>query len=71
MKTTKARVLSVLLVTALAAAGVLAAVAMAWPQPQPRSLQQQQQQRQPAQVPQSVEPLPVGGASQAALQFAE
>ena len=72
MRTTKAKVLSVLLVTALAAAGLLAAVAIArpqpQPQPQPRSLEQQQPaRRQPAHVPQSGQPLPVGGASQASL----
>ena len=47
MKTTKVKILAVLLVTALAAAGVLAAVAMAWPQSQPRSLQQPQQRQRP------------------------
>ena len=71
MKTTKAKFLAVLLVTSLAAAGVLAAVAMAWPQSQPRSLQQPQQpQRQQAQVPQPEEPL-VGGSSQGTLYFPE
>ena len=71
MKTTKAKFLAVLLVTALAAAGVLAAVAMAWPQSQPRSLQQPQQpQRQQAQVPQPEQPL-VGGSSQGTLYFPE
>ena len=74
MKTTKAKVLAVLLVTGLAAAGVLAAVAMAWPQSQPRSLQQPQQRQQPqrqqAQVPQPEQPL-VGGSSQGTLYFPE
>ena len=78
MKTKQAMVLSILLLTALVAASLLAAVAMAWPESQPRSLQrrpqpqhaqlpQQAQLPQPAQLP--AELLPVGGASQAALHL--
>ena len=69
----KAKVLSVGLVTALVAAGLLAAVAMAWPQAQARSPQQQQQrqqQSQPARAPQPAE-LPVGGPTESALNYAD
>ena len=78
MKTKRAKVLSILLLTALAAASLFAAVAMAWPEPQPRSLQQRPQpaqmeqpaqRQQPAQMEEPAEPLPVGGASQAALHL--
>ena len=68
----KAKVLSVGLVTALVAAGLLAAVAMAWPQAQARSPQQQQQrqQSQPARAPQPAQ-LPVGGPTESALNYAD
>jgi hypothetical protein len=69
MKTNKAKVLSLLLVTAFAAAGLLAAVAMAWPQPQARSLPQRQPP--PTQPMQPAEPLPGGGPTQSDLNFAE
>jgi hypothetical protein len=73
MKTMQGKVLSILLLTALVATSLFAAVAMAWPEPQPRSLQQPQPQPtqlpQPAQMQQPSEPLPVGGASQAALHL--
>ena len=74
MTTKRSKVLSMLLLTALVATSVLAAVAMAWPEPQPRSLQQRARLHpaplpQPAQLPEPAEPLPVGGASQAALHL--
>jgi hypothetical protein len=63
MTTRKVKVLARALVTALVAAGVLAAVAMAWPQSEARPLEQQQRQPQPA------EELPVGGPTESALNY--
>ena len=69
MKTNKAKVLSLLLVTAFAAAGLLAAVAMAWPQPQARSLPQRL--RGLHRLRRRWLPLPGGGPTQSDLNFAE